>query len=198
MMASVNENDPRVRRTRQLLLKAFDDLVREGHGISPISVQAIAERATVNRATFYAHFDNKFALVETWARTKFQRAVRSQLPPSSTLQRDTLRELILVVFDFMAAYRRYVKPRDEQLEPLFEIAMQQELQAIFAAWLHRLPAPVRAYEGGADITAMVISWAIFGSAMQWSREAERCSAEEMARQVSTIVDAALSPVATID
>src|ERR1700730_2122172 len=45
--------DPRVKRTRQLLQRAFLELFGE-KGIESISIQEITDRATVNRATFYA------------------------------------------------------------------------------------------------------------------------------------------------
>ena len=53
-----NSSDPRVQRTRQLLLEAFMALVQEKRNIHSISIQVIARRATVNRATFYAHFED--------------------------------------------------------------------------------------------------------------------------------------------
>lgn len=59
----VNPNDPRVKRTRQLLMQAFMELLKEKKDISSISVQDIAERATLNRATFYAHFEDKYAFL---------------------------------------------------------------------------------------------------------------------------------------
>ena len=62
MKNGVNENDPRVKRTRQLLLQALDELAAE-KDIRSISVQDIAARATLNRATFYAHFRDKEALL---------------------------------------------------------------------------------------------------------------------------------------
>ena len=52
MATPVDANDPRVKRTRQLLLQAFWALLEEKQNIHSISVQEIAERATVNRATF--------------------------------------------------------------------------------------------------------------------------------------------------
>ena len=55
--------DPRVRRTRQLLQQALDKLLQT-KDFENISVQDIAEAATVNRATFYDHFADKFALLE--------------------------------------------------------------------------------------------------------------------------------------
>ena len=55
--------DPRVKRTRQLLQRAFLELFEE-KGIESIGIQEITDRATVNRATFYAHFPDKYALLD--------------------------------------------------------------------------------------------------------------------------------------
>ncbi len=52
----VNDNDLRVKRTRQLLRTAFRDLVAEGD-ISRITVKALTERAGINRKTFYLHYE---------------------------------------------------------------------------------------------------------------------------------------------
>ncbi|MGU3469700.1 TetR/AcrR family transcriptional regulator [Paenibacillus sp. D51F] len=47
--------DPRVLRTRQLLKDALIDLLQE-MDLEKISVNRIAERATINRVTFYLHY----------------------------------------------------------------------------------------------------------------------------------------------
>lgn len=65
MATAINLSDPRVKRTRQALLQAFVALLEEKQNFHSISVQDIAERATVNRATFYDHFEDKYALLES-------------------------------------------------------------------------------------------------------------------------------------
>ncbi|MGO4545550.1 TetR-like C-terminal domain-containing protein [Paenibacillus sp. 2TAB23] len=47
--------DPRIVRTRQLLRDAFIELLQE-IDIEKISVNRLAERATINRVTFYLHY----------------------------------------------------------------------------------------------------------------------------------------------
>jgi AcrR family transcriptional regulator len=197
MTAPANANDPRVKRTRQLLLQAFISLLEERHNIHSISVQDITEYATVNRATFYAHFEDKYALLEVWMREKFHNALERQLPASSTLQMSTLRLLILAVFDFLALWRRRQKPSDRQFAPLFEVALQQELQEVLLSWLNQVPSSVPVRPGTMETTAQVISWTIFGPAVQWSRGKQTCSAEEMADHILSIVVAGLSPVVTV-
>ncbi len=67
MVIPAKDADPRVKRTRQLLQRAFLDLYQE-KSFSLITVQDIAERATVNRVTFYAHFEDKYALMDSLMR----------------------------------------------------------------------------------------------------------------------------------
>ncbi len=197
MTTLVNASDPRVKRTRQLLVQAFIALVEERHNLHSISVQEIAEHATVNRATFYAHFEDKYALLQYWMREKFHRALLSQLPASSTLQMSTLRQLILAVFDFLAVFRSYIKPADQQYEPLFEIVLQQELYELLLRWLKEISSEVPLQEQVVETTAQVISWAIFGPAAQWSRGSQTVSAEEMAHRILRVVVAGLSLVVTL-
>ena len=67
VMAAIQEAgetlDPRVRRTRQLLQEALRKLLKIKE-FDKISVQDISDAATVNRATFYDHYDDKFGLLE--------------------------------------------------------------------------------------------------------------------------------------
>src|ERR1700739_2326499 len=62
--------DPRIRRTRQLLQDALKRLLEEKK-FDKITIQEIAEAATLNRATFYAHYPDKFALLEELIRVSF-------------------------------------------------------------------------------------------------------------------------------
>lgn len=84
-----NPSNPRVKRTRQLFIQAFNDLLDEKKNLYSISVQDIANRAAVNRATFYAHFDDKFAFLAYWMTEKYQlilkKDCRMMLPSVRTI-----------------------------------------------------------------------------------------------------------------
>jgi AcrR family transcriptional regulator len=58
----MQETCKRVKRTRSLLEQAFMGVVAE-KGFQAASVQDITEKAGVNRATFYKHFNDKYALL---------------------------------------------------------------------------------------------------------------------------------------
>ncbi len=55
--------DPRIVRTKQLLVDAFLKISREKK-LSQITVKDITDIATLNRATFYAHFTDKEDLLD--------------------------------------------------------------------------------------------------------------------------------------
>src|SRR5687768_13411706 len=57
-----NIEDLRVRRTRKLLQKALLEAASE-KGFAHVSVRDITERAMVNRATFYRHYEDKYDLL---------------------------------------------------------------------------------------------------------------------------------------
>jgi len=63
--------DPRVKRTRGLIQQSFMELLAE-KGFRAVTVQDITERAEVNRTTFYAHFPDKYSLLEESIRQAFR------------------------------------------------------------------------------------------------------------------------------
>jgi AcrR family transcriptional regulator len=61
---AAKRTDRRIARTRRLLQDALIELMSE-KGYEATTVQEIIDRANVGRATFYAHFESKRALLES-------------------------------------------------------------------------------------------------------------------------------------
>ncbi|GJM79711.1 TetR family transcriptional regulator [Paenibacillus sp. HMSSN-139] len=182
----VNPSDPRVKRTRLLFIQAFNDLLDEKRNIYSISVHDIANRAAVNRATFYAHFEDKFAFLAYWMTEKFQLILKKRLPDDAAFSSDNLYALIQTVFQFLVRFRQYLTPGDKQFEPLLENAMQKELYRLLLQWLKSGPKQSGPQEK-LEATALVVSWGIFGSALQWSREVQAHTLESMVEEVIEVV-----------
>lgn len=51
-------------KTRKLIRDTFIEMLSEKKEISKISVSALAQRANISRATFYAHFDDIYGVVD--------------------------------------------------------------------------------------------------------------------------------------
>lgn len=69
--------DLRVRRTRKALMQALIELTIE-QGFAAITVQDIAERAMVNRATFYRHYLDKYDLLEQYMNEVYELTVEQE------------------------------------------------------------------------------------------------------------------------
>jgi AcrR family transcriptional regulator len=63
MSSNSGSGDLRIRRTRLALREALLALIEE-KGFAAIIVQDIADRAMINRVTFYKHYQDKYALLE--------------------------------------------------------------------------------------------------------------------------------------
>lgn len=184
-MTIVQSGDPRVKRTRDLLRGAFLELLAE-KGFREMTVQDIADRATVNRATFYAHYTDKFALMDDCIRSQFRRMLAAKLSAAAPASLDALHDLILTVFDFMALTQHDCSV-NKQFDPLLETAVQEEIYTVLLAWLQRPSAATTALAVSPEVAASLASWAIFGLATQWSRGERKPPAAEMAAQIVTVL-----------
>src|SRR5438046_8243911 len=111
--------DPRVTRTRKLLLDAFVSLMAE-KSFDDITVQDIAARATVNRATFYAHFVDKYALVDNLIREGFAQLLQRRLTTRTGSAQEHLRQLFLAVTDHWTALHGQCKHSYRMFDSLVE------------------------------------------------------------------------------
>ena len=174
--------DPRVRRTRELLVKAFNELVSE-KGHAGLTVQEIAERATINRATFYAHFKDQYELFDYAISEAFRDELRRKLPPSPGLDEANLKALVLAACEYLAGLNTACGWKDRQFRPLIEARVQQEIYELLLDWIEA--QPVR--RADPEVGACAVSWAIFGAGVQWSRNDAGPSAEEVADQVLQVI-----------
>jgi AcrR family transcriptional regulator len=184
----MNEADPRVKRTRKLLRDAFVALLAERR-FHRISVQDIAERATVNRATFYAHFVDKYELLDDVFGAWFRETVTSRMSPVAPFTAHELRLLIVTVLESLARFHGHCQGQapGRELSPLMEARVQRELNTYVLAWLERTPPADGPPPALREPMASVLSWAIFGAGIEWSRGGNAVPVDERARQLVAVL-----------
>lgn len=185
--------DPRVKRTRQLLTAALAALLAQ-KDLQAITVAEITEAAAVNRATFYAHFEDKYALFNHLVRQSFEDTLRQRLQESDTgFCLDDLQTLIAAVFDYMARFDGGCHPGDRQTRQLVVQQVQAQLQAMILHGMEMINLDDADLDR--EMGASVMSWAIFGAAFQWSQQKKRLPLETAAEQVMRFIDQGIAPVA---
>lgn len=182
--------DPRVKRTRQFLQNALLELLGE-KSIESISIQDITERAAINRATFYDHFPDKYALLDALIRDQFRRDIAGYLPPNPGWNRRCLQALIGALFCLFDDLHHECDLGESRFATLSKQALQQELAALLRDWLktaNRLPLSqgVRS-----ELIASAVSWTLFGLIGEWKHGELPLSADEMTRQILLIISEGL-------
>ncbi len=175
--------DPRVRRTRQLLQDALVKLLEQKE-FDKISVQDIADAATLNRATFYDHYNDKFALLECIVGSRLNELLSERGVRFDGTCAKALGATILGVCDFLQESLEMVGERQRQMEPHLESAVIAVVRRMILAGL-KLHPPQGAVSP--EMLASTVSWAIFGAAKEWVLTPDRCSSEDIVETVSTLV-----------
>ncbi|QMV20311.1 TetR family transcriptional regulator [Granulicella sp. 5B5] len=186
---SETSQDPRIRRTRDLLQQALDSLLKQKE-FDRISVQDITDEAGVNRATFYAHYPDKFALLECKVAGDFNALLVERGVTFDGTCAGALRSIVLGVCDFLALTQGSACQRQRQMEPHLETAMVAVVRKMLLDGLRR-------HDDGSDISpdlrAATISWAILGAAKEWVRTPERPASDEIAGTVVRMIAPILHP-----
>jgi AcrR family transcriptional regulator len=171
--------DPRVLRSRQMLMEALLRLLARKE-FDDISIQEIADEATLNRATFYLHYPDKNALLQAMTAARFRDLIERR-GLSFTNCDGALRAIALGVCDYLAETtgcpsQLAKMPLEGSIIPVVEDMFQQGAK-------HHPVAP------GTDpnLLAATAAWAIFGAARRWYQTPDRIPAEEMAAKIELMV-----------
>jgi AcrR family transcriptional regulator len=102
--------DPRILRTRQLLKDAFIDLLQE-MDIEKISVNRIAERATINRVTFYLHYKDIPDMLEKMAdeMTEDISRILNHAPGNPNATEDDNMSILVNLLEHIAEHEKFYK-----------------------------------------------------------------------------------------
>ena len=173
--------DPRVKRTRQLILRAFEDLLAEKN-FESISVQDVTEKAEINRATFYAHFSDKYALLDHSVSQMFKQEIEKRTLNACHYTPENLRNLILAVCEFLSRVHSECAQPHQQFESLVEGNIKKILFELLSYWLKQTNEKI-----STDIPATVATWAIYGLASFYSHNKKRPALEKFVDEALPLV-----------
>src|SRR6201993_184601 len=156
---TTENTDPRVLRSRQMLMESLLRLLTRKE-FDEISIQEIADEATLNRATFYLHYPDKSALLQAMAAARFGELI-ARRGLSFTDCDGALRAIALGVCDYLAETagcpgQLAKMPLEGSIIPVVEN-------------MFRKGAADHAMAPGVDpeLLATTAAWAIFGAARSW-------------------------------
>lgn len=165
-----HKTDLRITRTRKMIIEAFVELVKE-KGYDSITIQDIADRAMINRSTFYAHFKDKQDLYESLL-SIVASELKGLLDPKlmsdeHEIELSKIHDILTNIFIFIKKEKKFLlllteSSDTEVVKKKFLQLIKDEYQAIFAE--------LRIVENDMEIPLdLVISYisAIFFSIIEW-------------------------------
>ena len=92
-------------KTRKLIRDTFIQMLSEKKEINKITVSALAERANISRATFYAHFDDIYGVVEEFE----EELINTFFKNAELFATDNYEKFFEAIFSFMKENDKYYK-----------------------------------------------------------------------------------------
>jgi AcrR family transcriptional regulator len=177
--------DPRILRTRQLIKEALIDLLQEME-LNKITVNRIAERATINRVTFYLHYRDIQDMLEKMAQEMaedIEDIMRSSTNKESTGETDSL--MLESLLEHIAENAKFYKVvLGTRRTPIFT---ERLLKILTEAITKRTENSFRA---SADIQRDVAIWygssALIGTIVSWLRNDIPYTPQYLAKQLSML------------
>jgi AcrR family transcriptional regulator len=176
---AAENTDPRVLRSRQMLMESLLRLLTRKE-FADISIQDIADEATLNRATFYLHYPDKNTLLQATTAARFRDLI-ARRGLSFTNCDGALRAIALGVCDYLAETAGC--PSQLAKMPL-EGSIIPVVEGMFLEG-----GAKHAMVPGTDpkLLATTAAWAMFGAARRWYQTPDRIPAEEMAAKIEAMV-----------
>lgn len=177
--------DPRIRRTRQLLQGALGTLMQT-KSFDEISVQDIAEAATVNRATFYDHYTDKYALLDAMVAGGFHKLLHERNVSYDGTCPTAISALILAACDYLTLTCGGGECQHQSsFEPLIEAAITSAIRRVLMGGMppagskSASPSGPTSRNPTPQMIATAASWAIYGAVKEWFNTPSRPPADDI-------------------
>ena len=155
-----------------------------------ISVQDITEEATVNRATFYDHYTDKYALLDAMIAGGFHELLYERQLRYETGCPGALGAIIRATCDFLTqAHSGGECERQTAFEPLMDAAIVAAIRRLLVEGLERKQrlSPEQAIAPDPEMVAAAASWAIAGGVKRWLSMADRPPVDAFVPQLLRLV-----------
>ena len=183
--------DPRIRRTRQLLQGALRTLLKT-KSFEEISVQDITEAATVNRATFYDHYTDKYALFEAMVAGSYHAFIEERNVRRSESCREVAASIIRATCDYLVeSHSGQECDSPNAFDPLMDAAIIHAIRRTLRG------ADTSQAEDAAELALTAASWAIYGAVKQWFANPQRPPVDEIVGTVLQMVAPILERAAPV-
>ncbi len=156
--------------------------------LDEISVQDITGAATVNRATFYDHYNDKFALFEATVAGEFHKLLQERNVTFDGTCLFALSAVILAVCDYLTETHAQSTNclGQSAFEPLLEAAVTTSIKRILLPGVRQQASASKSFLTP-EIIANATSCAIYGAVKEWFYTPDHPPAEQIVPQILPLI-----------
>lgn len=167
-----SKTDPRVLRTRKLIMDAFIELSGKKE-FKDITIKDITTEAMINRATFYYHFEDIYDLLD-----KVLSEVLLVNLHGDAYQNGQLNDEVLVsIFIAITNFQKSLSNRCHRgYEDTIARIIREQLEVIFYKML--LKQHDKEQDEALKLTAVLLSWGMYGASVEWKRNSQDIPPEQ--------------------
>lgn len=176
--------DPRIVRTRRLIMDAFMQLATEKK-FKDITIKDITTLATVNRATFYYHFFDKNDLLEVVIKDDVLQGVFKNATMYESLSVQLLEEILFSLLSFQSNLSNQCSKSYEAFTPKLETLIKEELSRILRELLKE-QFKDWSFEK-IELKSIMISWTLYGISTKYVQSQDKPTSETLDSIFSTLI-----------
>jgi AcrR family transcriptional regulator len=167
-----SKTDPRVQRTRRLIMDSFIELSAKKE-FKDITIKDITAEAMINRATFYYHFEDIYDLLEKALSEVLLVNLNGEFYKDDKLNEENFVSIFIAITNFQKSlstrcHRGY--------EDTIARIIREQLEIIFYKMLVKQNAVEE--DEALKLNAVILSWGIFGVSVEWKRKGMKVQPED--------------------
>lgn len=167
-----SKTDPRILRTRKSIMDSFIELSGKKE-FKDITVKDITTEAHINRATFYYHFEDIYDLLDKSLSEVLLINLNTIDFEKSELNEASIMDIFVAITDFQGELSsRCHRGYDETIARI----IREQLEIIFYGMLRK--QHTTEVDGSLKITAVILSWGVYGASVEWRRTRKELSPEQ--------------------
>jgi AcrR family transcriptional regulator len=151
-----------------------------------ITVKDITELATINRATFYAHFVDKYMLLEVLFLEVFDQTLAERKIDDRSFRTETLENIILAMCDFFKLIKKECKKISSSVMSLMEEKIINRIATLIKQIVQQSDDSKDHFSEEMELSIAMVSWSIYGIAFKWSTTGSFSQKELAAKSASLI------------
>jgi AcrR family transcriptional regulator len=169
---SETKTDPRILRTRKLIMDSFIELSGKKE-FKSITVKDITTEAMINRATFYYHFEDIYDLLEK----VLSEVLLIDLDYDVYQKSELNEEAFVSIFNAITNFQKSLSNRCHRgYEDTIARIIKDQLEFIFYKMLEKQQSTVD--EKALKVMAVMLSWGIYGASVEWKSNTNTIEPEE--------------------